>query len=68
MVFFLSAGTLVNTGQTEQDWINMLMVSPLFQQITDLQEMVDKAAGASPVSDKILGESNYSWDEIWLKA
>jgi hypothetical protein len=45
----------VNTGQAEQDWINMLLASPLFKQISDLQEMVDKAAGAGSPSDRIHG-------------
>lgn len=30
------------TGNMEQDWVNLLMASPLFKQINDLEEMLDK--------------------------
>ena len=30
------------TGNMEQDWVNLLMASPLFKQINDLEEMLEK--------------------------
>ena len=42
------------TGGAEQDWVNMLMASPLFQQINDLQDLLEKNSGAT-VSDKVQG-------------
>ncbi|CAH1789583.1 unnamed protein product [Owenia fusiformis] len=35
------------TGNAEQDWVNMLMASPLFKQINDLEAMMDKSAGGT---------------------
>ena len=32
------------TGNMEQDWMNMLMASPLFQQINDLEDMLEKSS------------------------
>ena len=46
---------MTGSGNVEQDWINMLMASPLFQQINDLQEMLDKSAGGA-ASDVVIGE------------
>ena len=43
------------TGNAEQDWVNMLMVSPLFQQINDLQDMFEKTGGLGLGGDKVLG-------------
>ena len=31
------------TGNQEQDWVNMLMASPLFKQINDLENMLEKS-------------------------
>lgn len=31
------------TGNQEQDWVNMLMASPLFKQINDLEDMLEKS-------------------------
>ena len=42
------------TGGAEQDWVNMLMASPLFQQINDLQDLLEKNSGATS-SDKVQG-------------
>ena len=46
---------MTGSGNVEQDWINMLMASPLFQQINDLQEMLDKSTGGA-ASDVVIGE------------
>lgn len=49
---------LESTGNREQDWVNLLMASPLFKQINDLEAMLDKSSstGSGPAtSDKILG-------------
>lgn len=48
-------GSFVPTGNQEQDWVNMLMMSPLFKQINDLAEMLDKTPEGAVSSDKILG-------------
>ena len=42
-------------GGGEQQWINMLMASPLFQQISDLHDMLEKNAGPLGGSDFVLG-------------
>ena len=31
------------SGQAEQDWVNLLMMSPLFKQISDLEDLLAKA-------------------------
>ena len=46
---------MTGSGNVEQDWINMLMASPLFQQINDLQEMLDKSTGGA-TPDVVIGE------------
>jgi hypothetical protein len=38
------------TGNQEQDWVNMLMASPVFKQINDLENMLEK----SDASDEML--------------
>ena len=44
------------TGNAEQDYMNMLMASPLFQQINDIHDMLEKSSmDQSGKSDKILG-------------
>ena len=32
------------SGNQEQDWVNLLMASPLFKQINDLEQMLNKSA------------------------
>ncbi len=32
------------SGNAEQDWVNLLMMSPLFKQINDLDTLLSKAA------------------------
>ncbi|GFO26753.1 cytadherence high molecular weight protein 2 [Plakobranchus ocellatus] len=32
-----------SSGQAEQDWVNLLMMSPLFKQISDLEDLLAKA-------------------------
>ena len=45
------------SGNAEQDYMNMLMASPLFHQINDIQEMLEKNATNEPgMTDKILGK------------
>ena len=56
------SGKAVLTGNSEQDMVAMLMASPLFQQINDLQAMLDKdnpaaAAAASRVIGQLLAPS-----------
>ena len=61
-VFCLSpqpgAAPFTPTGNAEEDWINMLMASPLFQQINDIQDLIDKniAAATGGKNDLILGK------------
>lgn len=31
------------SGNQEQDWVNLLMASPLFKQINDLEQMLNKS-------------------------
>ncbi|XP_062603182.1 uncharacterized protein LOC134264959 [Saccostrea cucullata] len=52
-------GQFTPTGNPEQDWVNMLMASPLFKQINDLADMLDKTEGGLGGSDKVLG-GDYS--------
>ena len=48
---------LTSTGNPEEDWVNMLMASPLFQQINDIQDLIDKSASsAGGPSDMVLGK------------
>jgi hypothetical protein len=49
-------GQFTPTGNTEQDWVNMLMASPLFKQINDLADMLDKTEGGLGGGDKVLGK------------
>ena len=35
------------SGNQEQDWVNLLMASPLFKQINDLEQMLNKSASAT---------------------
>jgi hypothetical protein len=37
------------TGNQEQDWVNMLMASPLFKQINDLEDMLEKSDSAEEI-------------------
>lgn len=39
------------TGHQEQDWVNLLMASPLFKQISDLEEMLEKSGDQADVED-----------------
>ena len=50
------------TGNVEQDWVNLLMLSPLFKQISDLEEMLEKSDLPSdqPVRPHVKG-----WYEVW---
>lgn len=52
-------GQFTPTGNREQDWVNMLMASPLFKQINDLADMLDKTEGGIAGGDKVLG-GDYS--------
>ena len=47
------------TGNMEQDWVNLLMLSPLFKQISDLEEMLEKSDLSSdqPVRPHVKGEA-----------
>lgn len=38
------------TGNMEQDWVNLLMASPLFKQINDLEEMLEKTDSTDDVA------------------
>ena len=49
-------GVLPLPGNNEQDWVKMLMNSPLFKQINDLQEMIDRNT-SGPNADVIIGSS-----------
>ncbi|XP_013391352.1 uncharacterized protein LOC106159584 [Lingula anatina] len=53
------------TGNAEQDWVNMLMASPLFQQISDLENLLDKTVGAGP-ANKVIG-ADYSRSYLDVK-
>ena len=46
------------SGNAEQDYMNMLMASPLFHQINDIQDMLEKNAMDQPgtTDNKILGD------------
>ena len=51
------ADTLLTAGgETEQEWIKMLMASPLFHQINDLQDMLTKSTGDGAQTDKVFGK------------
>lgn len=52
-------GQFTPTGNPEQDWVNMLMASPLFKQINDLADMLDKTEGGFAGGDKVLGKKDY---------
>lgn len=59
-------GQFTPTGNHEQDWVNMLMASPLFKQINDLADMLDKTEGGIAGGDKVLGRSECNTSkEIW---
>lgn len=45
------------TGNQEQDWVNLLMASPLFKQINDLEQMLDK----SETSDEMFRPNVKGW-------
>lgn len=49
-------GTLPSSPTTEQDWVNMLMTSPLFQQINDLQELLENNPVSGTQGGRILGK------------
>lgn len=53
-------GQFTPTGNREQDWVNMLMASPLFKQINDLADMLDKTEGGIAGGDKVLGRSEVN--------
>ena len=44
------------TGAGEQDWMAMLMASPLFQQINDIHEMLEKNSGPGMGPDFVIGK------------
>ena len=46
----------VGSGGQEEEWVKMLMVSPLFQQINDLQLLLDKNS-VTGATGTVLGES-----------
>ena len=50
------------TGNVEQDWVNLLMLSPLFKQISDLEEMLEKSDLPSdqPVRPHVKGWCNLA--------
>ena len=55
------------TGNVEQDWVNLLMLSPLFKQISDLEEMLEKSDPSSdqPIRPHVKGKMmNFI---IWSK-
>ncbi len=45
-------------GTAEQDYMNMLMASPLFQQINEIQELLEQSATNVPTkfSGQIIGK------------
>ena len=49
------------SGNAEQDWMNMLMASPLFHQINDIQDLLDKnlSSATGGKGDLILGNTSY---------
>ena len=49
------------TGNVEQDWVNLLMLSPLFKQINDLEEMLEKSDLSSdqPVKPHVKGMAYF---------
>ena len=61
--FAVSGGT--GTGG-EQDWMAMLMASPLFQQISDIHEMLEKNSGPGMGPDFVLGKvgTNFGLHEL----
>ena len=47
---------LPSSGSVEQDWMNLLMASPLFKQINDLADMLDaNSDGAGPLN-RVMGK------------
>ena len=49
------------TGNLERDWVNLLMSSPLFKQISELEAMLEKTEFASgQAGDKVLGMCDWS--------
>ena len=46
----------MGSGGQEEEWVKMLMASPLFQQINDLQLLLDKNSVTGPAGT-VLGES-----------
>ncbi len=48
------------TGQGEQDWVNMLMASPLFHQINEMHEMLERTTGGAGGLDRIIGK-RWRW-------
>ena len=52
-------GGFTPSGNPEQDWVNMLMMSPLFKQINDLADMLDRAdPGGGGGADRVLGKGH----------
>ena len=43
-------------SKTDNIWLNMLMSSPLFQQINDLQDLLEKDTQVTAHMDKVLGK------------
>lgn len=51
----LSDTPITSTGNTEQDWVNLLMASPLFKQISELGDLLDKTDISAEGSGIVLG-------------
>lgn len=61
-----ASGGFTSTGNAEQDWVNMLMMSPLFKQINDLADMLDNSEGGSGSLNRVLG-ADYSRSYLDVK-
>jgi hypothetical protein len=61
MLMCLVFARFTPSGNAEQDYINLLMASPLFKQINDLEELLNKSADDASTqalaSDMVQGET-----------
>jgi len=58
---------MASTGNAEQDWVNLLMASPFFNQINDLENMLEKSDMTGEPTRPLVKGANYSHPYIDVK-